>query len=144
MRSDRAALWRMAGFGAAALLFSCLVVAVRVRWVPMESLDRGVADELNAVVAPRRFLVGWGNARPRAGAAESAPGRLWALAGLGVAWVLAFGALVAIGVPLARYRHPTDILGSGVLTVLWVTAAWWLLRPNRDLTTRTVTELQDE
>ncbi|MEV6931895.1 phosphatase PAP2 family protein [Dactylosporangium sp. NPDC051485] len=57
MRSDKAAIWRMAGFGVAALLFSVLVIAVRARWVPLESLDRGVADGLNALVAPHRPLV---------------------------------------------------------------------------------------
>jgi membrane-associated phospholipid phosphatase len=57
VRNNRAALWRMAGFGAAALLFTVLVIAVRVRWVPMESVDRGVAERLNEVVAPSHFLV---------------------------------------------------------------------------------------
>ncbi|GAA2348215.1 phosphatase PAP2 family protein [Dactylosporangium salmoneum] len=47
----------MTGFGVAALLFSVLVIAVRVRWVPLESLDRGVVDGLNALVAPHRPLV---------------------------------------------------------------------------------------
>ncbi|GGM19341.1 hypothetical protein GCM10007977_020760 [Dactylosporangium sucinum] len=47
----------MAGFGAAALLFSLLVIAVRVRWVPLESVDRGLAERLNAVVAPSDLLV---------------------------------------------------------------------------------------
>ncbi|GAA0721291.1 hypothetical protein GCM10010199_27640 [Dactylosporangium roseum] len=42
----------MAGFGAAALLFSLLVIAVRVRWVPLESVDRGIAERLNAAIAP--------------------------------------------------------------------------------------------
>ncbi|MEV0566898.1 phosphatase PAP2 family protein [Dactylosporangium sp. NPDC050588] len=57
MRTQRSALWRMAGFGAAALLFSLLIIAVRVRWVPLESVDRGVAERLNEAVAPSDFLV---------------------------------------------------------------------------------------
>ncbi|WP_238008192.1 phosphatase PAP2 family protein [Dactylosporangium sp. AC04546] len=57
MTNDRTALQRMAGFGAAALLFSLLVIAVRVRWVPLESVDRGIAESLNAVVAPSDLLV---------------------------------------------------------------------------------------
>src|SRR4051812_33432273 len=55
--TQRTALWRMAGFGGAALLFSVLIIAVRVRWVPLESLDHSIADALNAAVAPDRFLV---------------------------------------------------------------------------------------
>ncbi|MET7421597.1 phosphatase PAP2 family protein [Dactylosporangium sp. NPDC005555] len=57
MRTQRSALWRMAGFGGAALLFSLLIIAVRVRWLPLESVDRGVAESLNAAVAPNDFLV---------------------------------------------------------------------------------------
>ncbi|WP_433057312.1 phosphatase PAP2 family protein [Dactylosporangium sp. CS-033363] len=57
MRRDKAALLRITGFGAAALLFSVLVIAVRVRWLPLESVDRGVADGLNRLVAPSEFLV---------------------------------------------------------------------------------------
>lgn len=55
--SDKAALWRITAFGVAALVFSLLVIAVRVRWVPLESVDRGVADGLNELIAPNRFLV---------------------------------------------------------------------------------------
>jgi undecaprenyl-diphosphatase len=47
----------MIGFGAGALLFSVLVIAVRVRWLPLESVDRGVANWLNGLVAPSGFLV---------------------------------------------------------------------------------------
>jgi len=47
----------MAAFGGAALLFSFLIIAVRVRWVPLESVDRGIAEELNEAVAPSDFLV---------------------------------------------------------------------------------------
>ncbi|WP_432835942.1 phosphatase PAP2 family protein [Dactylosporangium sp. CA-092794] len=57
MSGNRAALLRMAGFGAASGLFSLLVIAVRLRWVPLESVDRGVAHRLNELVAPSRFLV---------------------------------------------------------------------------------------
>lgn len=47
----------LAGFSAAALLFGVLIVAVRVRWVPLESVDWGVAADLNRVVAGRPALV---------------------------------------------------------------------------------------
>jgi undecaprenyl-diphosphatase len=47
----------LAGFSAAALLFGVLIVAVRVRWLPLESVDRGVAADLNRVVADRPALV---------------------------------------------------------------------------------------
>ncbi|HTJ32605.1 MAG TPA: phosphatase PAP2 family protein [Dactylosporangium sp.] len=100
VRSDRAALWRMAGFGAAALLFSCLVVAVRVRWVPMESLDRGVADELNAVVAPRRFLV-------------VLMGGISRLGSFGVlAWLVGIGAMIVL--LRRRYRLAGFLLATAL------------------------------
>ncbi|MER7282568.1 phosphatase PAP2 family protein [Dactylosporangium sp. NPDC000244] len=57
MRRDKATLIRMTSFGVAALLFSLLVIAVRVRWLPLESVDRGVANGLNTLVAPSAFLV---------------------------------------------------------------------------------------
>jgi len=47
----------MAGFGGAALLFTLLMIAVRVRWVPLEDVDRGVANGLNELIAPSGFLV---------------------------------------------------------------------------------------
>jgi undecaprenyl-diphosphatase len=50
-------LARLAGFGAAALLFGVLLIAVRVQWVPLESIDRGVAADLNRAVADRPALV---------------------------------------------------------------------------------------
>jgi undecaprenyl-diphosphatase len=57
VRTSKSALWRMAGFGGAALLFSLLIIAVRVSWVPLESIDHGLAEELNEAVAPSDFLV---------------------------------------------------------------------------------------
>jgi undecaprenyl-diphosphatase len=39
------------------LLFGVLLVAVRVQWVPLESVDRGVAADLNRAVAARHALV---------------------------------------------------------------------------------------
>ena len=45
---------------------------------------------------------------------------------------------VHLWVAVARmYRgmhHPTDIVGGMVLAGMWVTATWWLIRPNNDLT----------
>ncbi|GAA3457574.1 hypothetical protein GCM10018962_94080 [Dactylosporangium matsuzakiense] len=57
VRRDKATLLRISAFSAAALLFTVLVIAVRVRWVPMESIDRGVANSLNRLVAPSDALV---------------------------------------------------------------------------------------
>jgi undecaprenyl-diphosphatase len=60
-RSDRAAgrnLGRVALAGAAALVFAGLVLLVRMRWLPMESVDRGLAEALNESVAENRRLVG--------------------------------------------------------------------------------------
>src|SRR5690349_7679770 len=54
---DKATLLRMTGYGAAALVFSLLVIAVRVRWVPLEDVDRGVANGLNRLIAPSHILV---------------------------------------------------------------------------------------
>jgi undecaprenyl-diphosphatase len=50
-------LARVALAGAAALVFSVLVLLVRARWLPMESVDRGVANALNEAVAGHRPMV---------------------------------------------------------------------------------------
>jgi undecaprenyl-diphosphatase len=47
----------VAGFGAAALLFGILLIAVRVRWVPLESVDHGIAADLNSAVADHPVAV---------------------------------------------------------------------------------------
>lgn len=47
----------LAGFSTAALLFEVLIVTVRVRWLPLESVDRGVAADLNRAVADRPAVV---------------------------------------------------------------------------------------
>ncbi|MFD0580330.1 phosphatase PAP2 family protein [Dactylosporangium darangshiense] len=57
VNTDKPRMRRIWGFGGAALLFSVLVIAVRIRWVPLESVDRGVADELNELIAPSHVLV---------------------------------------------------------------------------------------
>ena len=41
----------------AALVFAVLLVAVRLRWAPLESVDRGAAAHLNNLVAPHPALV---------------------------------------------------------------------------------------
>jgi undecaprenyl-diphosphatase len=51
------ALVRLAGFGTAALLFGILLIAVRVQWVPLESVDRGVAANLNNLVADQPLVI---------------------------------------------------------------------------------------
>jgi len=53
-------------------------------------------------------------------------------------WLAVTAAVVMpAGVALSRmYRgmhHPTDLLGAAVLTALWVTLLWWVVRPNEDL-----------
>jgi undecaprenyl-diphosphatase len=47
----------LAGFTAVALLFGVLLVAVRLQWVPLESVDRGIAEGLNRAVAGRPAVV---------------------------------------------------------------------------------------
>jgi undecaprenyl-diphosphatase len=54
-RSPRLA--RLAAFGAAALFFGMLLLAVRVQWLPLESVDRGLAARLNAAVADHPLIV---------------------------------------------------------------------------------------
>jgi len=44
-------LTRIAVVGGAALLFGLLLIAVRVRWVPLESIDGGIAGHLNSAIA---------------------------------------------------------------------------------------------
>jgi len=57
VKPQKAALWRIAGVTIAALLFGLLLIAVRVRWVPLESVDRGLANWLNARIATSDFLI---------------------------------------------------------------------------------------
>ncbi|MDG6105999.1 phosphatase PAP2 family protein [Dactylosporangium aurantiacum] len=100
MRTQRSALWRMAGFGGAALLFSILIIAVRVRWVPLESVDRGIAEELNEAVAPSDFLV-------------TLMGGISRLGSFGVmAW------LVVIGTTLVLVRKQYKLAGFLVATTV--------------------------
>jgi undecaprenyl-diphosphatase len=54
---SRRNLARLAAVAGAALLFALLVLLVRMRWLPMEALDRGVASALNGLVAPHRPAV---------------------------------------------------------------------------------------
>lgn len=100
VRTQRSALWRMAGFGGAALLFSLLIIAVRVRWVPLESADRGIAEALNEAVAPSDFLV-------------TLMGGISRLGSFGVlAW------LVVIGTTLVLVRKQYKLAGFLVATTV--------------------------
>ncbi len=90
----------MAGFGGAALVFSLLIIAVRVRWVPMESIDRGIAESLNQAVAPSDFLV-------------TLMGGISRLGSFGVmAW------LVVIGTTLVLVRKQYKLAGFLVATTV--------------------------
>ncbi len=53
-------------------------------------------------------------------------------------WLAVVAAVVMpLGVALSRiYRgmhHPTDFVGATLLTLMWVTLLWWVLRPNADV-----------
>ena len=54
---------------------------------------------------------------------------------------LAPAIVMPLGVALSRmYRgmhHPTDVLGAAVLTALWLTLLWWVIRPNLSRLSRT-------
>lgn len=50
-------LGRVAAVGAGALLFGVLIVLVRLQWVPLESVDHGLAAALNHAVAGHRPVV---------------------------------------------------------------------------------------
>jgi undecaprenyl-diphosphatase len=50
-------LARVAAVGVAALVFAVLVLLVRARWLPLESVDRGLAAGLNEAVAGQRPMV---------------------------------------------------------------------------------------
>jgi len=54
---SRRNLFGLAAVAAAGLGFAVLLVLVRTRWAPLESLDRGVATDLNAAVAPHPVVV---------------------------------------------------------------------------------------
>ncbi|HEY2791298.1 MAG TPA: phosphatase PAP2 family protein [Micromonosporaceae bacterium] len=57
MQMNRARSSPLLGVSAAAFLFAVLLVLVRLQWAPMESVDRGLADDLNPLVAHDHFLV---------------------------------------------------------------------------------------
>jgi undecaprenyl-diphosphatase len=62
----------------AALIFAVLLVAVRLRWAPLESVDHGVAADLNNLVAPHQILVSLVKAVTWLGSA----GVLWTVIGV--------------------------------------------------------------
>jgi undecaprenyl-diphosphatase len=57
MRSPRPELVRLAAVTAGALLFGVLLVLVRLQWVPLESVDHGLAAGLNRVASAHRPVV---------------------------------------------------------------------------------------
>lgn len=50
-------LGRVAAVAGAGLLFGVLLMLVRIRWLPLESIDHGLAGVLNGAVADRKTLV---------------------------------------------------------------------------------------
>src|SRR5438105_4197920 len=50
-------LLRVAAVAGGALLFGILLVLVRLQWVPLESVDHGVAAHLNSALAWRRPVI---------------------------------------------------------------------------------------
>jgi undecaprenyl-diphosphatase len=54
---SRARLSPLLGVSAAALVFAALLVLVRLQWAPLESLDRGLANDLNNLVDGDRIGV---------------------------------------------------------------------------------------
>jgi undecaprenyl-diphosphatase len=56
-RVNNRELLRLAAVAGAALLFGVLLVLVRLRWSALESVDHGLAADLNRAVAPHRPLV---------------------------------------------------------------------------------------
>jgi undecaprenyl-diphosphatase len=76
-------------------------------------LAEGLEPEAAPDLRPAQPATPAEQARP---AGPLAVSRYWAAAGLIVAWVLVFGALCAIGVPLARYRGGNgNVLGDGTI-----------------------------
>jgi undecaprenyl-diphosphatase len=53
-----AALRPVIGVSAAAAVFAVLLILVRTRWAPLESLDHGVATDLNNVVSGHSLVIG--------------------------------------------------------------------------------------
>jgi len=83
----RTGLTRVAVATGGALLFGVLLVLVRLQWVPLESVDHGLAADLNRVVAPHRPVV-------------LVMGFISRLGSFGI-----LGWLVVLGVVLCAVRH---------------------------------------
>jgi undecaprenyl-diphosphatase len=56
-RNFRGELGRVAAVGVGALLFGVLLLLVRLQWVPLESVDHGIATSLNNAVADHPAIV---------------------------------------------------------------------------------------
>ena len=95
-----AELTRIAAFSAAALLFTLLLIAVRARWVPLESVDHGLAADLNGAVAEHPLII-------------SVMKGLSTLGTSGVlSWLVGIPALVLL--VRSRYRLALYLLVTGV------------------------------
>jgi len=81
LHRPRRALVPLAAVTIAAAVFAVLLVLVRLRWAPLESLDHGAATRINDLVAGNGALVTVVKAVTWLGSA----GMLWAVAGVAVA-----------------------------------------------------------
>ncbi len=130
---------------AAAVVFTILLVLVRLQWSPLESADHGSAVRLNRLIASHSVMVTTVKAVTWLGS----DGVLWTVIAAAVIvlalrrrWLLlipaiAMPALVAISRVYRGEHHPTDILGSLLFSALWLTAASVLIKPNADGRSRT-------
>jgi undecaprenyl-diphosphatase len=50
---------------------------------------------------------------------------------IAVALAVVMPAVVALSRMYRGMHHPSDLLGASILTALWVTLLWWVLRPER-------------
>jgi undecaprenyl-diphosphatase len=79
---------------------------------PTQPLAEGLEPESATELKPARPAVAAGE-KPAAGTRAGGMRAGWAVASAVVAWTLLFGALCALGIPLARYRHGNgDVLGD--------------------------------
>ncbi|HEY2792560.1 MAG TPA: phosphatase PAP2 family protein [Micromonosporaceae bacterium] len=99
LRRDRHHLTPLISVSAAAAVFAVLLVLVRLRWAPLESIDRGTASHLNSLVAGHSLLV------------TIIKGITW-LGSDGVLWVVIIGASIILAVR-RRWRLTIYLLATG-------------------------------
>jgi undecaprenyl-diphosphatase len=94
----------LAGIAAAAAVFAVLLVAVRLRWAPLESADHGAAADLNSLVSGHPALV------------AAVKGVTW-LGSAGVLWTLIGMAAITL-VIRRRWRLAVYLLVTGAGAVV--------------------------